>query len=243
MSASGRDARKQDGAQAADAVRETAAEAPLHGNRQGDATGAESSAGGSPRVTGGRLMVLTGPTAVGKGTVEAELRRRHPEVWVSVSATTRAPRPGETNGRTYWFLDDAEFLDRERHGMFLETAVVHGMARYGTPLEPVLEHLRAGVPTILEIDLQGARRVRQRAKELGLDVVYVFLAPPSYDELVRRLIGRGTENEEQRRRRLETARIELASESEFDVTIVNRDVTQAADELWAVIAREYGLPL
>lgn len=190
----------------------------------------------------GRLIVLTGPTAVGKGTVEAALRAKHPQVWVSVSATTRAPRPGEIDGTTYWFMDEAEFEVKEAAGYFLETAVVHNMAHYGTPLQPVLDHVAAGVPTILEIDLQGARRVRREAERMGLDVVYVFLAPPSYDELVRRLVGRGTENEEQRRRRLLTAREELASEHEFDVTIVNSTVEAAADELWDVIAREYGLP-
>ena len=127
----------------------------------------------------GRLIVLTGPTAVGKGTVEAKLRADHPEVWVSVSATTRAPRPGEVDGVNYWFLTEDEFLAREAAGEFLETAVVHGMAHYGTLLKPVEEHLAAGVPTILEIDLQGARRVKQRAAELDLEVVYVFIAPPT----------------------------------------------------------------
>lgn len=145
----------------------------------------------------GRLIVLTGPTAVGKGTVEAKLRADHPEVWVSVSATTRAPRPGEVDGVNYWFLTEDEFLAREAAGEFLETAVVHGMAHYGTLLKPVEEHLAAGVPTILEIDLQGARRVKQRAAELDLEVVYVFIAPPSFEELERRLIGRGTETAEQ----------------------------------------------
>ena len=138
----------------------------------------------------GRLIVLTGPTAVGKGTVEAKLRADHPEVWVSVSATTRAPRPGEVDGVNYWFLTEDEFLAREAAGEFLETAVVHGMAHYGTLLKPVEEHLAAGVPTILEIDLQGARRVKQRAAELDLEVVYVFIAPPSFEELERRLIRR-----------------------------------------------------
>ena len=133
----------------------------------------------------GRLIVLTGPTAVGKGTVEAKLRADHPEVWVSVSATTRAPRPGEVDGVNYWFLTEDEFLAREAAGEFLETAVVHGMAHYGTLLKPVEEHLAAGVPTILEIDLQGARRVKQRAAELDLEVVYVFIAPPSFEELER----------------------------------------------------------
>ncbi|NMM99961.1 guanylate kinase [Bifidobacterium sp. DSM 109958] len=189
----------------------------------------------------GRLLVLSGPTAVGKGTVEAALRAAHPEVWVSVSATTRAPRPGEINGVNYWFMTDDEFLAKERAGEFLETAVVHGMAHYGTPLAPVQEHLAAGVPTILEIDLQGARRVRQRAAELGLEVLFVFIAPPSFDELRRRLIGRGTETPEQQARRLETAKVELAAESEFDVTIVNATVDEAAEELWRLIAQEYGI--
>ena len=189
----------------------------------------------------GRLIVLTGPTAVGKGTVEAKLRADHPEVWVSVSATTRAPRPGEVDGVNYWFLTEDEFLAREAAGEFLETAVVHGMAHYGTLLKPVEEHLAAGVPTILEIDLQGARRVKQRAAELDLEVVYVFIAPPSFEELERRLIGRGTETAEQQARRLETAKVELAAESEFDVTIVNETVDQAAADLWSVIAKEYGL--
>ncbi|PKU88690.1 guanylate kinase [Bifidobacterium thermophilum] len=195
----------------------------------------------SAHSTGGRLIVLTGPTAVGKGTVEAALLAKHPEVWVSVSATTREPRPGEVNGVNYWFMSEAEFVRKEQEGKFLETAVVHGMAHYGTPLQPVLDHLAANTPTILEIDLQGARRVKQKASQMGLDVVYVFIAPPSYEELVRRLIGRGTENEEQRAKRLETAKVELAAEPEFDVVIVNNAVDQAADDLWKVIAEEYGI--
>ena len=195
----------------------------------------------SASSTGGRLIVLTGPTAVGKGTVEAALLAKHPEVWVSVSATTRDPRPGEVNGVNYWFMSESEFLRKEQAGEFLETAVVHGMAHYGTPLQPVLDHLAAKIPTILEIDLQGARRVKQQAAAMGLEVVYVFIAPPSYDELVRRLVGRGTETEEQRKKRLETAKVELAAEPEFDVTIVNNPVEQAADDLWQVIAQEYGI--
>lgn len=190
---------------------------------------------------GGRLIVLTGPTAVGKGTVEAALRKQHPEVWVSVSATTRAPRPGEVNGVTYHFMSEDEFAQAEQDGKFLETALVHGMAHYGTPLVPVEEHLAANIPTVLEIDLQGARRVKERADELGLDVVYVFLAPPSFEELQSRLIGRGTETAEQQAKRLETAKVELAAEPEFDVTIVNNEVSQAANDLWNVIAQEYGL--
>lgn len=187
-----------------------------------------------------RLVVLTGPTAVGKGTVEARLLAEHPEIWVSVSATTRAPRPGEVEGVNYLFVDEAEFARMERDGEFLETALVHNMAHYGTPLQPVLDHLEQGIPTILEIDLQGARRVKERAAELGLEVLSVFLAPPSFEDLVTRLESRGTENEEQRRQRLETAKVELAAEKEFDVVIVNDTVEHAADALWPVLEAEYG---
>ena len=188
-----------------------------------------------------RLVVLSGPTAVGKGTVEAALRARHPEVWVSVSATTRKPRPGEKDGVDYYFVSPEKFARMRRNNEFLETAIVHNMANYGTPLQPVLEHLSSGIPTILEIDLQGARRVRVKAAELGIDVLFVFLAPPSFDDLITRLAERGTENEEQRMKRLATARIELAAEKEFDRIIVNDRVERAADELWKLIAEEYGL--
>lgn len=208
----------------------------------GDAQHVSSApADGVQALRGGRLLVLTGPAGVGKGTVETALRKKHPEVWVSVSATTRKPRPGEVNGLNYWFMNDDEFIAKEAAGEFLETAVVHGLAHYGTPLKPVEEHLAAGTPTILEIDLQGARRVKERAKELGMDVLSVFIAPPSFDELVRRLTSRGTETEEERNRRLETAHTELAAEHEFDVTIVNDNVEKAAEELWTLIAREYGI--
>lgn len=188
-----------------------------------------------------RLVVLSGPTAVGKGTVEAALTKAHPQVWVSVSATTRAPRPGEVDGKTYYFLSEDQFEQMRRNNEFLETAIVHNMAHYGTPLQPVLDHLQEGVPTILEIDLQGARRVRERAAELGLDVLFVFLAPPSFDDLITRLAERGTENPEQRMKRLATARVELAAEKEFDVVITNTHVDEAAEELWRVICQEYGV--
>lgn len=205
------------------------------------AAGAEQAGESSEPKPKGRLVVLTGPAGVGKGTVENAMRKKHPGVWLSVSATTRKPRPGEVNGVNYWFLSDQEFSAKENAGEFLETALVHGLARYGTPLKPVQEHLAEGVPTLLEIDLQGARRIKETAAELGVDVVYVFIAPPSFDELVRRLKGRGTESEEEVNKRLETAKVELAAENEFDVTIVNDNVDRAADELWSVIAKEYGL--
>ncbi|GAA4125575.1 guanylate kinase [Nocardioides fonticola] len=178
-----------------------------------------------------RLVVLAGPTAVGKGTVAAAVREAHPDVWISVSATTRAPRPGEIDGVHYHFVDDAEFDRLVADDEMLEWAVVHKAARYGTPRRPVEEALAAGRPAMLEIDLQGARQVRATMPE----ALFVFLAPPSWDELVRRLVGRGTETPEERERRLETARTELAAESEFDVTIVNHEVREAADELVALM--------
>ncbi|AIY17688.1 guanylate kinase [Pimelobacter simplex] len=178
-----------------------------------------------------RLFVLAGPTAVGKGTVAAAVREEHPEVYLSVSATTRAPRPGEVDGVHYHFVDDAEFDRLVAEGQMLEWAVVHGVHRYGTPRGPVEAAVAAGRPALLEIDLQGARQVRETAPE----AVFVFLKPPSWDELVRRLVGRGTESEEERERRLATARDELAAEAEFDVTIVNREVNAAVDELIALM--------
>ena len=178
-----------------------------------------------------RLVVLAGPTAVGKGTVAAEVRRTHPEVWISVSATTRKPRPGEENGVHYWFVSDEEFDTMVAEGNLLEWAVVHKAARYGTPRQPVDLALASGRPAMLEIDLQGARQVRATMP----DALFVFLKPPSWDELVRRLVGRGTESEEERERRLATAREELAAESEFDVTIVNHEVHEAAEELVALM--------
>ena len=174
-----------------------------------------------------RLVVLAGPTAVGKGTVAAAVRQDHPEVWISVSATTRAPRPGEQDGVHYLFVDDAEFDRLIAEDRLLEWAVVHGTHRYGTPRGPVEEALAAGRPAMLEIDLQGARQVRRTMPE----ALFVFLKPPSWEELVRRLVGRGTESDEERERRLATAVEELEAESEFDVTIVNREVHDAAAEL------------
>lgn len=189
----------------------------------------------------GRLIVLCGPAGVGKGTVLGHVREQHPEIWLSVSATTRQPRPGEVDGVNYFFMPEQEFLDKEAAGEFLETADVFGLAHYGTPVKPVVEHLERNIPVILEIDIQGARSVKQRAGELGIEVMTVFIAPPSFEELERRLIGRGTETPEQQAKRLETAKIELAAESEFDKVIVNNVVDEAADELWNLIATEFDL--
>jgi guanylate kinase len=183
-----------------------------------------------------RLVVLAGPTAVGKGTVAADIREHHPEVWVSVSATTRAPRPGEVNGVHYWFVSDEEFDRMVADGDLLEWAVVHGAARYGTPRQPVDLALASGHPAMLEIDLQGARQVRASMPQ----ALFVFLEPPSWEELVRRLVGRGTEDAAERERRLATAREELAAKAEFDVSIVNREVHAAAEELVALMELDQG---
>lgn len=176
------------------------------------------------------LTVLSGPTAVGKGTVVTQLAQDHPEIFVSVSATTRPPRPGEVDGVHYLFVSEADFDALVADDALLEWAVVHGVHRYGTPRAPVVAAVQAGRPALLEIDLQGARQVRTawpRAR-------FVFLAPPSWDELVRRLVGRGTETVEQRERRLETARRELAAATEFDHVIVNGEVGQAVADLVAL---------
>ncbi len=174
-----------------------------------------------------RLTVLAGPTAVGKGTLAAYVREHHPEVWLSVSVTTRRPRPGEVDGVHYHFVSDERFDEMVAGGELLEWAVVHGRARYGTPRAPVEEVLATGRPALLEIDLQGARQVRESMP----DAFFVFLAPPSWDELVRRLVGRGTEDAEERAVRLDTARVELAAAEEFDVTVVNDEVRRAAEDL------------
>lgn len=178
-----------------------------------------------------RLVVMAGPTAVGKGTVSAYLREHHPDIRLSVSATTRKPRPGEVDGVAYHFLDDSAFHRLIAEDAFLEWATVHKAARYGTLRQPVLDALAEGTSVILEIDLQGARQVRERMP----DALFVFLAPPSWDEMVRRLVGRGTEDAAERERRLASARVELAAQSEFDVTVINDDVQRAAEQLVALL--------
>jgi guanylate kinase len=175
----------------------------------------------------GRLTVLAGPTAAGKGSITAWIREHHPEIWVSVSATTRAPRPDEVDGVHYHFVSEGVFDQMVADDELLEWAVVHRGPRYGTPRRPVVDALTAGRLALLEIDLQGARQVRERMPEAQ----FVFLAPPSWEELVARLVGRGTEDEAERQRRLATAREELAAEPEFDVTLVNRQIPQAGAEL------------
>ncbi|MEJ8646874.1 guanylate kinase [Streptomyces sp. MS1.AVA.3] len=182
-----------------------------------------------------RLTVLSGPSGVGKSTVVAHMRKVHPEVWLSVSATTRKPRPGERHGVHYFFVDDGEFDKLIANGELLEWAEFAGN-RYGTPRKAVLDRLEAGEPVLLEIDLQGARQVRESMPEANL----VFLAPPSWDELVRRLTGRGTEAPEVIERRLAAARVELAAEKEFDVTLVNTSVEDVSRELLALMLNRSG---
>lgn len=174
-----------------------------------------------------RLVVLAGPTAVGKGAVSTYIRENYPDVLLSVSATTRAPRPGEVDGINYFFVSDDEFTRLEASGEMLETATVHNAYRYGTPRGPIEEALAEGKSVLLEIDLQGARAVREAMPE----AILVFLLPPSWEELVRRLIGRGTEDAAEQARRLETAKTELAAQGEFDYRVVNTDVSQAAQEV------------
>ncbi len=177
-----------------------------------------------------RLSVITGPSGVGKGTLVSRLLAHHPQIWLSVSATTRAPRQGEQEGVNYFFFSRERFEQQVQEGGFLEWAEFAGNL-YGTPRQPVEQHLAAGRPVLLEIELEGARQVR-RSFPAGFQL---FIKPPSFEELERRIRGRGTDSEEAIQRRLQRARIELAAEQEFDAALVNGDLDQALMELESLL--------
>ncbi|WP_142239357.1 guanylate kinase [Mycobacterium sp. ST-F2] len=179
-----------------------------------------------------RVVVLSGPSAVGKSTVVRCLRERVPDLHFSVSATTRAPRPGEVDGVDYTFVSADEFQRLIDDGELLEWAEIHGgLQRSGTPARPVREAIAAGHPVLIEVDLAGARAVKQAMPE----VLTVFLAPPSWEALESRLVGRGTESAEIQARRLETARAEMAAQDSFDVTVVNSQLESACAELVSLL--------
>lgn len=175
------------------------------------------------------LIVLSGPSGVGKSTVVSHLRASQPDIWQSVSVTTRVPRPGEVNGVHYFFVTDEDFQRMVDAGEFLEHATFAGH-RYGTPAQPVMDRLANGESVVLEIDLQGAMQVRLAAP----GALLVFLAPPSWEVLVERLTGRGTEPAEVIEARLAAARQELAAAPDFDLTLVNSSVEDVAQRLVAL---------
>ncbi|MCB0926462.1 MAG: guanylate kinase [Mycobacterium sp.] len=178
------------------------------------------------------MVVLSGPSAVGKSSVVARLRAELPEMYFSVSATTRAPRPGEVEGVDYHFVGPAEFDRLIRDGELLEWAEIHGgLQRSGTPAAPVYDAARAGRPVLIEVDLAGARAV----KAILPEALTVFLAPPSFEVLRERLTGRGTEPADVQSRRLETARAELAAQGDFDTVVVNTQLESACAELVSLL--------
>ena len=177
-----------------------------------------------------RLTVLSGPSAVGKSTVVEAIRRHNPEVWLSISVTTRRPRPGEVHGREYYFVTEPEFKEMAAGGELLEWARYTGNF-YGTPRTAVAERLEAGIPTLLEVDVVGARQVRAAVP----GALLVFLAPPSWEELVRRLTARGTEPADVIGQRLDAAKDELRAENEFDITLVNTSVRDVCAQLVALV--------
>lgn len=177
-------------------------------------------------------MVLSGPSAVGKSSVVRCLRERVPDLYFSVSATTRAPRPGEVDGVDYRFVTPQEFERLIQADELLEWADIYGgLQRSGTPAAPVIDATRAGRPVLIEVDLAGARAIKKALPE----VVTVFLAPPDWETLEARLIGRGTESAEVMQRRLDTARIELAAQGDFDTVVVNSRLETACSELVSLL--------
>lgn len=184
------------------------------------------------QVAAGRVVVLSGPSAVGKTTVVRCLREQIPNLHFSVSATTRAPRSGEVEGVDYYFVSAARFQELIDQGALLEWAEIHGgLHRSGTLAQPVRDATASGIPVLIEVDLAGARAVKQALSE----AITVFLAPPSWEDLEARLMSRGTETPETIRRRLETARIELAAKDGFDKVVVNRRLESACAELVSLL--------
>jgi guanylate kinase len=177
-----------------------------------------------------RVFVITGPSGVGKGTLIRALRERLPELELSVSATTRSPRPGERDGAEYHFLTDADFARRVDAGEFVEHATYSGR-RYGTLSAELRRRTAAGNPVVLEIELQGARQVRSSLPE----ALQVFIAPPSLDALRTRLIGRGTDDPAQIAQRLKVAEAELAAQDEFAHVVVNDRLEDAVRELERIV--------
>lgn len=175
----------------------------------------------------GSIVVVAGPTAVGKGTIMRKIVAEHDDIDMSVSATTRPSRPGEVDGVDYHFVDDERFDQMIALGELLEWATVHGTHRYGTPQAGVEAQRDAGKTVVLEIDVQGARQIRSRLT----DALFIFIAPPSFDELARRLATRGTESAEEQQRRLTTATKEMAARDEFDAVVVNDVVEKAAEKV------------
>lgn len=184
-----------------------------------------SEAAGEPAARG-RIVVISGPSGAGKSSVIRRLLERDPRYWLSVSLTTRARRPGELDGRDYHFVDRATFERLREQGKLLEWAEVHGEL-YGTPREPLERAVAEGRIALLDIDVQGAEQIRRS----GIEADYVFIAPPSLEELERRLRARGTENAASLARRLAHAREEMAAQDRYDVVIINDDLDRAAERL------------
>ncbi|MCV7222714.1 guanylate kinase [Mycolicibacterium elephantis] len=183
----------------------------------------------------GRVVVLSGPSAVGKSTLVRCLRERIPDLYFSVSVTTRAPRPGEVDGVDYSFVTDEQFQQLIDSGALLEWAEIHGgLHRSGTPAQPVRDATAAGHPVLIEVDLAGARSVKQAMPE----AITVFVAPPDWATLENRLSGRGTESPEVMDRRLATAKAEMAAQDEFDVVVVNRQLESACAELVSLLVAQ-----
>lgn len=179
-----------------------------------------------------KLYVVAGPSGVGKGTIVSQLRKRYPEIFVSISMTTRLPREGEVEGQHYYFVDKETFEDLISDNKILEYAFVHGQNYYGTPLAPIEKARKAGTPCLLEIDIDGVRQVKNI---MGDKVCCIFISPPSWEELERRLVGRGSESAENIAKRLKTAKIEMQAQDEFDHIIINDDLELAVDELASIM--------